>query len=127
MNQVGFNWTLKKQRAVTRPEGSLLAVSETAEQERSELMVQVINRGLLQPACAIPLEDAKMVCELAGIVMACREVGERDEPHTLPDGEGPPELERARKRRELQSYLQRMDPKTEAMRWASIKPWAVRW
>ena len=42
--------------------------------------------------------------------MASREVGQREEPPSLAAGEGPTEVERARQRRELVSYLERMDP-----------------
>ena len=89
---------------------SIANVAKTHEQEIRELKVQLINGGALQYARASPLEEPKLAWELAGNLMASREIGQRDEPPSLAAREGPPEVERARQRRELQLYLERPDP-----------------
>ena len=57
-----------------------------------------------------------MACELAGDLIAGREGGQREEQPLIPEErpslaarEGHIEMERARQRKELQRYLQRMD------------------
>ena len=80
-------------------------------------MVELIRSGALQYANANPVEEARLAWELARDLMARREGGQREEQSAIPEErpslaaeEGPPEVERARQRQELQRYLQRMDP-----------------
>ena len=87
--------------------------------ERRTMMLQLIRSGALQYAHANPVEDASLPWDLAGNIMANREVGHWEE-HPNPGvrgkrpsraaREGHPEVERARQPLELQRYLQRRDP-----------------
>ena len=86
---------------------------------RRRMMLQLISSGALQDAHANPVQEVRLAWELAGNMLASQEVGQREDhpdplvPEERPSLEarvGPPELERARQRQELQNYLQLMDP-----------------
>ena len=66
---------------------------------RWALMVHLVRIGALQYANANPVEEARLAWELAGDLIARREVGQREEHPALPEerpsvapGEGPPEM-----------------------------------
>ena len=82
--------------------------------ERLVLVRQLISSGALQYSHADHGEEGRLAWDLAGNIMASREVRHREEhPNpvvseeraSIPAREGPPEVEGARKRQELQSYL----------------------
>ena len=73
-------------------------------------MAQLIAGGVLRGVKTDVTSEEALAWEFAVNIMASREVVERVEPPSLAARKEPPDVERVRQLRELESYLQRMDP-----------------
>ena len=92
-------------RAATMARSSSPYPMKTRDLERSTMLLQLRSSGALQYAHANPVEEARLAWDLAGNIMASREVGQRED-HPNPDvpeerpslsaREGPLEVEPAR-------------------------------
>ena len=100
-----------EEKRVTMGAGSsFLKIAKTHDEEPREFMIQLMSGEVLQYARANPVEEAKLGLELPGNIMASREIGDREERPSLAPREGPSQVERARQRRDLQSFRQRTCP-----------------
>ena len=80
-------------------------------------MVQLIRSGALRYANPDLVEEARLAGELAGDLIVGREGGQpeqqpvgSEERPSVAARQGPPQVELAPQRQEMQRYLQRMDP-----------------
>ena len=100
----------QRQRATTMGESSLMNRATARDQERGELMGQLSNSGVQrEPGADVPSE-AKLSWEIAGNHVKPGNWGMNGTPESCPSRR-PPEMDGHRHPRELESYLQRMDPR----------------
>ena len=100
----------EEKRATMGAGSSFLKIAKTHDQKPWELMIQLISGEVLQYTRANPVEEAKLGWELTGNIMVSREIGDREEHPSLAPREGPPQVERARQLRDLQSLRERTCP-----------------
>ena len=96
---------LLQKRRGKMEEPSLLDMAKARDQNRRYLMGQLIAPGVLHQPGANPVKEAKLASELVGYYMESRQFGQGVDPSSLAARDGPPEVEHARQRRELESYL----------------------